>query len=93
MQKLSGISSGKNNKSCGTIHLESNKIGFALFRFFNDFIHNLQETGKSLLLFELPFCREALVKKLFFAMSPLGAASGGPAAIPAGDRRIPGGGW
>jgi hypothetical protein len=27
-------------------------------------------------------------------MSPLGAASGGPAAIPAGDRRIPaGGGW
>jgi hypothetical protein len=94
MQKLSGISSGKNNKSCGTIHIESNKIGFAFFRFFHDFIHNLQETGKSLLLFELPFCREALGKKLFFAMSPLGAASGGPAAIPAGDRRIPaGGGW
>jgi hypothetical protein len=29
MQKLSGIISGKNNKSCGIIHHESNKIGFA----------------------------------------------------------------
>jgi hypothetical protein len=93
MQKLSGISSGKNNKSCGTIHHESKKTGFAFFQFLYDFIRNLQETGKSLLRFELPFCREALGKKLFFAMSPLGAASGGPAAIPAGDHRIPAGGW
>jgi hypothetical protein len=33
MQKLTGISSGKNNKSCRIIHHESNKIGFAFFRF------------------------------------------------------------
>jgi hypothetical protein len=33
MQKLSGTSSGKNNKSCGTFHRESNKIGFALSDF------------------------------------------------------------
>jgi hypothetical protein len=31
MQKLSGISSGQNNKSCSIIHHESNKIGFAFF--------------------------------------------------------------
>jgi hypothetical protein len=29
MQKLTGISSGKNNKSCGIIHNEPNKNGFA----------------------------------------------------------------
>jgi hypothetical protein len=34
MQKLTGISSGKNNKSCRIIHPESNKIGFAFFWFF-----------------------------------------------------------
>jgi hypothetical protein len=42
MQKLSGTSSGKNNKSCGIFHHESNKIGFAFFlifvRFFMQFI-------------------------------------------------------
>jgi hypothetical protein len=31
MQKLSGNSSGKNNKSCRIFHSEANKIGFALF--------------------------------------------------------------
>jgi hypothetical protein len=82
MQKLSGISSGQNNKSCRIFHHEPNKISFAFFRFFYDFIRNLQETGKSLLLFELPFCREALGKKLFFAMSPLGRPSGAAGAIP-----------
>jgi hypothetical protein len=46
------------------------------------------------LLFELPICRQALEKNFLFAMWPSGAGSGGPAAIPAGDRRIPaGGGW
>jgi hypothetical protein len=33
MQKLTGISSGQNNKSCSIIHLESNKICFAFFDF------------------------------------------------------------
>jgi hypothetical protein len=31
MQKLTGISSGKNNKSCRIIHKGSNKIEFAIF--------------------------------------------------------------
>jgi hypothetical protein len=31
MQKLSGISSGQNNKSCRIIHCEPKKIGFEFF--------------------------------------------------------------
>jgi hypothetical protein len=41
MQKLSGTSWGKNNKSCRIFHLESNKIGFAFFWFFYDFLRIL----------------------------------------------------
>jgi hypothetical protein len=55
MQKLSGISSGKNNKSCRIIHHESNKICFAFFWFFYDFLRNLQETAKSLYYLSYPF--------------------------------------
>jgi hypothetical protein len=34
MQKLTGISSGKNNKSCGIFHHESKKIGFTFSDFY-----------------------------------------------------------
>jgi hypothetical protein len=68
MQKLSGISSGQNNKSCRIIHHESNKIGFAFFQIFYDFIRNLQETAKWLLLLELTFCTKTLGKLFCFAM-------------------------
>jgi hypothetical protein len=68
MQKLSGISSGKNNKSCRIIHHEPNKIGFAFFLFLYNFLRNLQETAKALLLFELPFRSEAPEKIRCFAM-------------------------
>jgi hypothetical protein len=71
MQKLTGISSGQNNKSCRIIHNGCNNIGFA---FFCDFIRNLQESANSLLLFQFTFCNEALEIKRFFAMWPLGAA-------------------
>jgi hypothetical protein len=37
MQKITGISSCKNNKSCGLIYHEPNKISFAFFRFFYNF--------------------------------------------------------
>jgi hypothetical protein len=87
MQKLSGISSGKNNKSCRIFHNEYNKIGFAFFRFFYDFLCNLQKSGKSLILFQLPFCSSALEKKYLSAMWSLGAGSGAarrnPASSPA----------
>jgi hypothetical protein len=46
MQKLSGASSGKNNKSSRIFHHESNKIGFAFFWFVYDFLRNLQESAK-----------------------------------------------
>jgi hypothetical protein len=93
MQKLLGISSGQTNKSCRIIHNGSNKTSFTFFWFFCDFLRNLQESANSLLLFQLRFCREALRNKSGFAMSSLGAGSGGPAAIPAEDRRSPAGGW
>jgi hypothetical protein len=44
------------------------------------------------LLFELPIYRQALEKNFLFAMWSSGAGSGGLAAIPTGDRRIPAGG-
>jgi hypothetical protein len=71
MQKLTGISSGQNNKSCGIFHHESNKISFAFLWCFYDFLQNLQETAKALLLLELPLCRKALGKISFLAMWPL----------------------
>jgi hypothetical protein len=55
MQKLTGISSGKKNKSCRIFHHESNKIGFAFFWFLYDFLRNLQETAKSQVLFKNHF--------------------------------------
>jgi hypothetical protein len=42
MQKLSGTSLGKNNKSCRSFYKEANKIGFAVFWIFYDFLRNLQ---------------------------------------------------
>jgi hypothetical protein len=72
MQKLSRISSGKNNNSCGIFHQDPNKIGFEIFWFLYDVSRNLQEIAKALLLFELPFRSEALGKNFCFAMWPLG---------------------
>jgi hypothetical protein len=46
MQNLSRTSSWKNNKSCSTLHHESNKIKFAFFWFFYDFLRNLRESAK-----------------------------------------------
>jgi hypothetical protein len=91
MQKLSGTSSGENNKSCGIFHHKSKNIEFAFFWFFYDFLHNLQESAKALYYFSYQFAGRPS-KKFFFAMWSSGAGSGGLAAIPAGDRRIPAGG-
>jgi hypothetical protein len=45
MQKLSENSLDKYNKSCSTFYQESNKIGFAFFWIFYDFLHILQESA------------------------------------------------
>jgi hypothetical protein len=55
MQKLSGTSSGKNNKSGGIFYHESNKIGFAFFSFFYDFLRNLKISAKALYYFSYQF--------------------------------------
>jgi hypothetical protein len=44
MEKLSGNNLDKFNRSA--LHQESKKIGFALFRFFYDFLEILQESAK-----------------------------------------------
>jgi hypothetical protein len=46
MQKLSGNSSGKSNKGCSTSHQESNKIGFAFFKIFYNFLCILQDSAE-----------------------------------------------
>jgi hypothetical protein len=77
MLKLTGISSGQNNKSCGIFHPESNNIGFTFFRFFCDFLRNLQETAKTQVLFKNHFARRSLETSdsyeytLAFAVRPL----------------------
>jgi hypothetical protein len=73
MQKLSGTSSGKNNKSCGIFYHKSNEIKFSFLWFFYDFLHNLQKSAKALILFQLQLCSRALEKKYPFAMWSLGA--------------------
>jgi hypothetical protein len=70
MQKLSGISSGKNNKSCGIFHNESKKFGFAFFRFFCNFLCNLQEIAKALLLLELPIAGRPSKRNLSLQCGP-----------------------
>jgi hypothetical protein len=60
MQKLTGISSGQNNKSCRIIHHESNKIGPAFLGFFCDFLRNLQESGKLQHYWRYTFARKPL---------------------------------
>jgi hypothetical protein len=72
MQKLTGISSGQNNKSCSIIHNGSNKIGFTFFRFFYDFLRNLQESANSLYYFSCAFAGRPLERKLSLQCSPWG---------------------
>jgi hypothetical protein len=81
MQKLSGTSSGKNNKSCRIFYHESNKISLAFFLFFYDFLHNLQETAKRFYYLSYHFAGRPS-KRSFFAMWSLGRPVGAAGAIP-----------
>jgi hypothetical protein len=92
MLKLFRIQPCANNKSGGIYLPELNKIGFAFFRFFYDFICNLQETGKSLLLLEFTFCSRDPGKKFLFAMWSLAAGQRLSGQIPANRRPGTGGG-
>jgi hypothetical protein len=58
LQKLSGKSIGKFYQSCSVFHQESNKIGFAIFRFFYDFLWIFLSLSKSPLLLKIWFYTE-----------------------------------
>jgi hypothetical protein len=92
MQKLSGNSSGKNNKSCSTFHKESNKIGCAFFWFLYEFLRILQDSAKHIDLEEIVLRispRILLIDpqdgKLDCNWVP-GAMAGGGSSIPARGR-------
>jgi hypothetical protein len=89
MQKILEISLGKNNKRCGIFHNESNKIGFAFFSFFCDFLHNLQETGKSLYYLSYPFAGRPSERSFVLQCGPWAAGRRGSGQIPAGPAAGP----
>jgi hypothetical protein len=62
VQKVSGKSTYKYKfkKSWSVFHQESNKIGFAFFRFSYDFLRNLQFSAKGQTLFKKPTFTEVL---------------------------------
>jgi hypothetical protein len=70
MQKLTGTSSGKNNKSCGIFHNKSNKIEFAFFWFFYDFLRILQESAKWLYYLRFTFAAGSLKSFRFLRICP-----------------------
>jgi hypothetical protein len=74
MLKLLGTSSGKNNKSCGIFHHESNKISFAFFGFFYDFLRNLQKSAKWLYYLRITFAPGSLRSFRFLQLYPCFAA-------------------
>jgi hypothetical protein len=60
MQKLKGIRSGQNNKSCVIFHHESSKIGLAFFGFAYDFIR----------IFKVPAITQTLFKNSLLPQHP-----------------------
>jgi hypothetical protein len=76
MPKISTNWLGEYNKSCSTLHQESNKTGFAFFWFFYDFLENLQDSVKTATLFKTQFCEQAPEKNSDPAIGSLGAGSG-----------------
>jgi hypothetical protein len=90
MQKLSGTSSVKNNKSCEIFHHESNKIGFAFFLFFYEFLRHLQESAKWFYYLSYQFARRPSERSFALQCCPCGGQrqSGGNS-----DRGSPDSGW
>jgi hypothetical protein len=91
MQKLTGISSGQNNKSCRIINNGSNKFSFTFFWLSCDFLRNLQESRNHFYYWSSPFAAGTLGR---FWVSQCGPWARWPARagqIPAMCRRIPAG--
>jgi hypothetical protein len=79
MQKLKGISSVQNNKSCGIIHHKSNIISLTFFWFFYDFLRNLQESANLFNYLSYPFVIRPLRRLDVLKCGPQG---GRPAGLP-----------
>jgi hypothetical protein len=88
MQKLKGISSGQNNKSCRIIHQEPNKIGFT---FFCNFLRNLQESATHFYYWSGAFAAGSLGRFLFSQCGPWARWPARGGQIPAMSRRSPAG--
>jgi hypothetical protein len=83
MQKLSGISSGKNNKSCGIFHHESNKIGIAFLWFSYDFLRNLQVSANHMYYLSFNFAVRPFRRNTLLQCGPWGRGRRGSSQIPA----------
>jgi hypothetical protein len=70
MQKLSGTSSGTNNKSCRIFHNETKKSEFAFFWFFYDFLRILHKSAKWLYYLRFTFAAGALEGFRFLRICP-----------------------
>jgi hypothetical protein len=86
MQKLSGTSSVKNNKSCRIFHPECNKIWY-----FYDFLHNLQESVRWLYYLSYQFAGRPSKRLSSLQCHPWGAVAGAMAKFWRGRRPWPGG--
>jgi hypothetical protein len=60
MLKISRIRPCEYNKSCSIFHHKSNKIKFAIFRNFYDFLHILQVPAKRSILLKFLFVPKPL---------------------------------
>jgi hypothetical protein len=87
MEKLTGISSGQNNKSCRILHNGSNKICFTFFSFFCDFLRNLQESANSLYYFSCAYAGRPSERKFSLKCSPWGRWPARVGKIPVMSRR------
>jgi hypothetical protein len=68
--KILGNSSGKNNKSCSIFHNESNKIGFAFFLLFNDFLRIFKVSAKAIYYLRLGFTGRPLELLFLLRIGP-----------------------
>jgi hypothetical protein len=91
MQKLSGTSLGKNNKGCGIFYHESKKNKFVFF-WFSAIFYAIYKNQQRHFTISVTNLQAGPRKEFLLCNVVLVAGSGGPVAIPAGDRRIPAGG-
>jgi hypothetical protein len=83
MLKLSGTSSGKNNKSCMIFHNESNKFGFAIFWSFYVFLRIFKDAAIHHYYWRWRFALGSLERKQTLQCGPWGAAASAGDEIPA----------